>query len=95
MSSSKHGAKGLGSERSLAVRVSFPDACLVVDLDDGRSVSVPLEWFPRLRDATDTQRNHWQLIGGGIGIHWPDLDEDLSVQGLLSPSHVGQYSQAV
>ena len=59
-----------------------PDA-FVVHLEDGRSLTLPLEWFPRLRDATPEQRNRWEWIGPGIGIHWPDLDEDLSVAGLL------------
>lgn len=59
-----------------------PDA-LVVHLEDGRSLTVPLEWFPRLRDATAEARGRWELIGGGLGIHWPELDEDLSVAGLL------------
>ncbi len=68
-----------------AVRVSFTDAALEVALSDGREVRVPLEWFPRLRDASREQIQNWQLIGGGVGIHWPDLDEDLSVRGLLEP----------
>jgi len=59
-----------------------PDA-LVVHLEDGRSLTVPLEWFPRLRDATPEQRENWKLTGPGIGIHWPDIDEDISVAGLL------------
>jgi Protein of unknown function (DUF2442) len=50
---------------------------------EGRSLSVPLEWFPRLRDATPEQRRHWQLIGPGFGIRWPEIDEDISVAGLL------------
>lgn len=60
----------------------IPDA-FVVHLQDGRSLTVPLEWFPWLRDATEEQRNHCELIGLGFGIHWPDLDEDISVAGLL------------
>jgi Protein of unknown function (DUF2442) len=60
----------------------IPDA-LVVHLEDGRSLTVPLEWFPRLRDATPEARCHWELMGHGLGIHWPELDEDLSVAGLL------------
>lgn len=60
----------------------IPDA-FVVHLEDGRSLTVPLEWFPRLRDASPEQRNHWRLIGPGTGIHWPDVDEDISVAGLL------------
>jgi hypothetical protein len=56
---------------------------LVVDLIDGRTISVPLAWYPRLFAATATQRKHWQLAGAGFGIHWPDVDEDLNVEGLL------------
>jgi hypothetical protein len=55
----------------------------VIDLDDGRRLFVPLVWFPRLARATPEQRKHWRLIGGGEGFHWPDVDEDLSVRGLL------------
>jgi hypothetical protein len=53
-------------------------------LADGRELSVPLEWFPRLRDAQPELRQKWRLVGGGIGVNWPDLDEDISVAGLLS-----------
>jgi hypothetical protein len=63
--------------------VEVSDTHLTVALADGRSISVPLSWFPRLRDATPAQRAHWQLAGGGYGIHWPELDEDLSTEGLL------------
>jgi hypothetical protein len=66
-----------------ARRVEFVPDALVVHLEDGRSLSVPLQWFPRLRDATPEQRNNWRLIGPGTGIHWPDIDEDISVAGLL------------
>jgi len=55
----------------------------VVDLADGRSISVPLAWYPRLLRATAEQRSHWRIAGGGFGIHWPDIDEDLSSEGLL------------
>ena len=67
-----------------AVNVSFTDDALVVALTDGRQVSAPLEWFPRLRAATARQRKNWRLIGGGVGIHWGDLDEDISVRSLLA-----------
>ncbi len=67
----------------LAVDVSFTSDSMRVTLADGREVSVPLEWFPRLRKATPKQRRNWQIIGKGIGIHWPDVDEDISVEGLL------------
>jgi hypothetical protein len=66
-----------------AQTVDFGVDTLVVDLEDGRSISAPLEWFPRLRDASDEERKQWRLIGRGIGIHWETLDEDLSVRGLL------------
>ena len=54
-----------------------------MDLLDGRRISVPLEWFPKLSRATPEQRRNWRWIGGGIGIHWEDLDEDISIEGLL------------
>ena len=59
---------------------------LVVDLVDGRTISVPLAYYPRLLHATQEQRANWQIAGAGYGIHWPDLDEDLSVDGLLRGS---------
>jgi len=68
-------------ERILAVRVT--EDTLAVDLADGRTVSVPLAWYPRLLHATQAQRSHWQIAGAGFGIHWPEIDEDLSVHGLL------------
>jgi Protein of unknown function (DUF2442) len=67
----------------LAVDVRFTDDSLHVRLSDSREVSAPLEWFPRLRDATPEQRQHWRLIGRGIGIHWENVDEDISVASLL------------
>jgi hypothetical protein len=69
-----------------AVDVSVSDVALHVVLADGRELSVPLVWFPRLRDASPEQRSHWRLIGRGEGIHWPDVDEDVSVLGLLRVS---------
>jgi len=72
------------SNRPRATEVRITDDDLVVALEDGRVLQVPLEWFPRLRDATPEQRRNFRLIGRGLGIHWPDLDEDLSVRGLLS-----------
>lgn len=66
-----------------AQAVDFGVDTLIVHLEDGRSISAPLEWFPRLRDASDADRRNWRLIGHGIGIHWEALDEDLSVRGLL------------
>lgn len=63
--------------------VTCTDDMLVVDLADGRTISVPLAWYPRLLAATPEQRVNWKRAGGGFGIHWPDLDEDLSTDGLL------------
>ncbi len=63
--------------------VHFTASELVVGLTDGRTISVPLVWFPRLLAGTEKQRAHWELLGNGEGIHWPELDEDLSVEGLL------------
>ena len=67
----------------LAIDVSLSNDKLHVVFDDGRELSVPIEWFPRLRDATAGQRSNWRFIGRGEGIHWPDIDEDVSVAGLL------------
>ena len=69
---------------AFAKNVSVDDEMLRVDLSDGRSIAAPLEWFPRLRQATAAQRANWRLIGQGVGIHWDALDEDLSVAGLLT-----------
>lgn len=63
--------------------VEFSEDYLTVGLKDGRCISVPIEWYPRLAHASDRERNHWQVCGGGYGIHWPELDEDLSTEGLL------------
>ena len=68
-------------ERVRDVRLS--DESLSVDLADGRTITVPLAWFPRLLHATPEQRRNWRTCGGGYGIHWPDIDEDLSTEGLL------------
>lgn len=73
-----------------AMHVVVEDARLVVDLMDGRTIAVPLAWYPRLANATPKQRNHWQLAGGGYGIHWPDIDEDLSTEGLLRGARAPQ-----
>lgn len=67
----------------LAIDVRFSDDALIVQLSDGREVSVPLEWFPRLRDASPEQRRDWRLIARGIGIHWESVDEDIAVSTLL------------
>ncbi len=66
-----------------AIDVRFDSARMHVRLLDGREVSIPLEWFPKLRDASPAQRKRWRLIGKGVGIHWDGIDEDLSVAALL------------
>ena len=67
-----------------ATRVRFEDDALVVQLEDGRALAVPLAWYPRLAAASDEQRANWQLVGRGVGIHWVDIDEDLSIAGMLA-----------
>jgi hypothetical protein len=67
-----------------AEKVKVTEDTLSVDLSDGRTISVPLGWFPRLAHATKKERNNWRLIGKGQGIHWPDIDEDISIEGLLA-----------
>ena len=73
-----------------AQRVSVTEETLVVDLVDGRSVTVPLTWYPRLAHGHPAERSHWRLIGEGEGIHWPDLDEDISIEGLLAGRRSGE-----
>jgi hypothetical protein len=63
--------------------VTVGDARLTVDLSDGRMISAPLSWFPRLAAATPEQRCNWEISGGGMGAHWPEIDEDISIEGLL------------
>ena len=83
---------------TLAIKIDLPYAenvqitedTLNVDLSDGRTISVPLNWFPRLLHATQKQRNNWRLIGRGQGIHWDDIDEDISVEGLIAGQPSGE-----
>lgn len=77
-----------------AEKVNITKDTLTVDLSDGRTISVPLAWFPRLFHATNQERKHWRFIGKGQGIHWDEIDEDISVEGLLAgrPSGEGQAS---
>ena len=66
-----------------AAEVRITRDALVVDLADGRTLKAPLAWYPRLQRATPDERGNWRLIGAGVGIHWPDLDEDIGIEGLL------------
>jgi hypothetical protein len=79
----------------LAQDVSVTDDALVVELVDGRTVSVPLAWYPRLVHGTAEERAHWRFIGRGEGIHWPDLDEDISVAGLLAGRPSGESQRSL
>ena len=67
----------------LALAVSIDDEKLTVDLDDGRTIAVPLAWYPRLVHASPAERTNFRLVGRGAGIHWPEVEEDISVDGLL------------
>ena len=70
-----------------AHNITCDDTSIIVELVDGRTITAPLVWFPRLAKASKAELNNWQLLGNGDGIHWPDVDEDLSVQGLLLGTH--------
>lgn len=74
----------------LALRVRIDADTLIVELRDGRTIEVPVSWYPRLAQATDEERRNWSLIGDGQGIHWPALDEDISVEGLLAGRRSGE-----
>lgn len=75
--------------------VSFDEDRLIVDLMDGRMIAAPLAWYPRLARATAVERENWRMAGGGYGIHWPDIDEDLSTEGLLrgAPAPAPQHGE--
>jgi hypothetical protein len=77
-----------------AIRVEVTDAALSVELTDGRTVSVPLAWYPRLAHGTADERANWRLIGRGEGIHWPDLDEDISIANLLAGKASGESERS-
>src|SRR5437016_983753 len=78
-----------------AQHVKVTDDTLTVDLTDGRTISAPILWYPRLAYGTPEERNHWELNGDGIGIHWPDLDEDISVENLLKGQSSGESQQSL
>jgi hypothetical protein len=73
-----------------AMNILVTEDTLTVDLSDGRTISVPVAWFPRLLHATPEERKNWRLIGNGSGIHWRDLDEDISVENLLAGKQSGE-----
>jgi len=78
----------------LATKVVVTDDTLTVDLSDGRTISVPLAWYPRLVHANPEERSDWRLIGRGEGIHWPQLDEDISVEGLIAGRSSGESQRS-
>ena len=78
-----------------ALNVLLTDDTLSVDLSDGRSISVPIAWFPRLLHSTEQERNNWRFIGKGQGIHWEDIDEDISIEGLLSGKPSGESQESL
>jgi hypothetical protein len=86
------------SQLNLGIRASdvhFDEDSLSVDLEDGRTITVPLAWYPRLLNATPRQRANWELCAAGFGIHWPDVDEDLSTEGLLEGYPARKYQRSV
>ena len=87
---------------TLAVEIRVPEALdvlltddtLSVELSDGRSISVPIAWFPRLLHSTEQERNNWRFIGKGQGIHWEDIDEDISIEGLIAGRPSGESQES-
>jgi len=73
-----------------AQAVTITEDSLTLDLSDGRTISIPIAWYPRLLNGTLEERNHWRFIGDGEGIHWPDLDEDISVENILAGKPSGE-----
>lgn len=78
-----------------AQNVSVQEGALTVDLTDGRTITVPLAWFPRLSHGTPAERANWRLIGGDGGIHWPDLDEDISTNSLVAGRASGETQESL
>ncbi len=81
--------------KAVARRVRVTDQSLTIELADGRVVSVPTTWYPRLDEASSRERRAWVLIGSGVGIHWPELDEDISVEGLLRGERSGESKSSL
>lgn len=80
--------------RTRAIEVITTEDTLTVELEDGHTISVPIAWYPRLAYATMDERSHFIIIGGGYGIHWPELDEDISVEGLLLGRKSGESPES-
>ena len=82
-------------ELARAVDVTITEDTLAVDLADGRTISIPLAWYPRLLSGSPEERQHWRMIGDGQGIHWESLDEDISVEGLLAGRPSGESEKSL
>ena len=94
-SSATEAGRGPAARPALAVGVAVGEDALSVELDDGRTVSVPLAWYPRLLHGTAAERGRWQLVGRGEGLHWPDLDEDVAVEDLLAGRPSGESPRSL
>lgn len=79
----------------LAAKVSVTPQSLMIELDDGRGLTIPLDWYPRLLNGSVTERNNWQLLGGGYAIEWPDLDEHIGIEGLLAGRRSGESPRSI
>ena len=77
------------------IEVNVTEDNLIVELDDGRTISIPLTWYPRLWHGTMTERQNWRMIGDGRGIHWPGLDEDISIEGLILGRRSGESQRSL
>src|SRR3990172_8687684 len=88
-------SSGILVERPKAQHVVITDDSLVVELNDGRTISAPLAWYPRLLHANHEERGKWRLIGSGEGIHWPDLDEDLGIESMVAGSPSGESAESL
>lgn len=88
-------SSSLATETAEAKHARVTGGLLVVELRDGRIVSVPVKWYPRLADGRPAEQRNWELIGSGTGIHWPDLDEDVSVEGLLFGLRSSESSESL
>src|SRR5258708_1073376 len=86
---------GTEVREAVAQGVTVSDEALTVDLTDGRTIVVPVAWFPRLGHGTAEERADWRLIGGGVGIHWPSLDDDISVESLLEGRRSGETQESL
>jgi hypothetical protein len=86
---------GAELKEAAAVSIKVSEDALVAELADGRTITVPIAWFPRLAHGTPAERDNWRLIAGGEGIHWPELDEDVSVSSLLAGRRSGETQESL